>query len=104
MDLYRCLIDDFLIRYSRTLKYGDFEKCYEKGHYNKKTPRIYLKHPNTNNLIKTLSKYFETKVDIPRIRKGKQQRLETLINEEASLLAQYLRGQKDTWTPRMLIP
>ena len=103
-ELYRSLIDNFLIRYAKTLKHKDFEKCYEKGHYEKKTPRIYLNHPNTNRLIKTLNKYFEMTVNIPRIRRGKRQTLETLINEEASLLAMYIRGEKNNWTPRIKIP
>jgi hypothetical protein len=31
----------------------------------------------------------QTKVEIPRIRVGKKQEIETLINEEALILAQY---------------
>ena len=103
-EIYRCLIDDFLINYAQKLKPENFEKHYEKGYYEKKLPRIYLTHTETNNLVKLLTKYFEKKVDIPRIRRGKKQKLETLINEEASLLAQYIRAEKNTWTPRILIP
>jgi hypothetical protein len=33
-------------------------------------------------------------VEIPRIRHGKKQTVETLINEEALLLAQYLRDER----------
>jgi hypothetical protein len=32
---------------------------------------------------------------------GEQQEIETLINEEAFLLAQYLRDEKQTWIPRI---
>jgi hypothetical protein len=32
---------------------------------------------------------------------GDQQEIETLINEEAFLLAQYLRDESETWAPRM---
>jgi CRISPR-associated protein Cas1 len=103
-ELYRCLVDNFLIRYSQKLTKKDFEKQYERGRYNKKTARIYLNHSCTNKLIKDLEKYFETKVDIPRIRKGKRQSLDTLINEECSLLAMFLRGERDSWTPRIKIP
>jgi hypothetical protein len=39
--------------------------------------------------------------DIPRVRIGKKQTLETLINEEAGLLAQYLRGERKEWMPRL---
>jgi CRISPR/Cas system-associated endonuclease Cas1 len=104
MELYRVLIDDFLIKYSQKLKEKDFEKHYERTYYNKKTPRIFLDHPNTNNLIKSIEKYFEKTVDIPRIRKGKRQTLDTLINEECSLLAMFLRDEKSEWIPRIKIP
>jgi CRISPR/Cas system-associated endonuclease Cas1 len=52
--------------------------------------------------LKILNEYFETKVEIPRIRTGKKQSIETLINEEALLLAKYLRGERKTWIPRIL--
>jgi hypothetical protein len=32
---------------------------------------------------------------------GEQQEIETLINEEALLLAKYLRHEKKEWTPRI---
>jgi hypothetical protein len=32
---------------------------------------------------------------------GKRQTVETLINEEAFLLAQYLRDEHETWGPRI---
>ena len=104
MELYRCIIDDFLIDYSQQLKEKDFEKHYLSGHYNKKTPRIFLKHPQTNRLIKVLSKHFEKRVKIPAIRRGKEQSIETLINEEASLLAMYIRGDRSEWNPRVVVP
>ena len=103
-EIYRCLVDDFLIRYAKTLKRGDFEKKYERGHYNKKTPRMYLNHSNTNSLVEKLSKYFEFKVDVPRIKRGKRQTIETLVNEEASLLAMFLRGERKGWIPRIAMP
>jgi hypothetical protein len=34
---------------------------------------------------------------------GKRQTIETLINEEALLLAKFLRDEKETWTPRISI-
>lgn len=103
-ELYRCLVDDFLIRFSKKLKPGDFKKHYVEGYYKKKTPRIYLEHSNTNNLITSLNGYLETKIDVPRIRRGKKQSLETLINEEAFLLATYVRGEEPKWKPRIIIP
>jgi hypothetical protein len=55
----------------------------------------------TNNLVKGLNKYFQSKVDVSRVRMGKRQEIETLINEEALLFAQYLRNEKQTWIPRI---
>jgi len=101
-EIYRCLIDDFLIRYSQKLTKKDFEKQYERGYYNKKVPRIYLNHSETNNLVQQLNRYFETKIEIPRIRKGKRQKIETLIVEECGLLAQFIRGEKSSWIPRVI--
>jgi hypothetical protein len=47
--------------------------------------------------MKKLNAYFECKVDIPRIKHGKTQTLDTLINEEALLFAKYLRRERETW-------
>jgi hypothetical protein len=47
--------------------------------------------------------YLEGKVEVPRIRHGSRQTLETLINEEAFLLAKYLRNKTKTWTPRITV-
>lgn len=100
MELYRCTIDDFLIDYSQQLKKQDFEKHYMRDRYNKKTPRIFLKHHQTNRLIKVLSKHFEKRVQIPAIRRGKEQSIETLITEEAFVIAEFLRNGKINWIPR----
>ena len=48
-----------------------------------------------------LDVFFKSKVDIPLIRHGKRQRIETLVNEEALLLAKYLRDERKEWTPRI---
>jgi len=34
----------------------------------------------------------------------KKQELETLINEEAMLIAKYLRNERKRWIPRIAIP
>jgi hypothetical protein len=49
-----------------------------------------------------LNQFFESNVEIPRIKVGKRQTLETLISEEALLLAKYLRNEIKEWTPRSL--
>jgi hypothetical protein len=48
-----------------------------------------------------LNSLFEHEVEISRIRHGKKQTLDTLITEEAMLLAQYLRNEKQAWIPRI---
>jgi len=47
-----------------------------------------------------LNKYLQRKIEITRIRVGKKQEIETLINEEALLLSMYLRDEKRDWIPR----
>ena len=46
--------------------------------------------------MKKLNAYFESKVEIPRIKHGNRQTIETLINEEAMLLARFLRHERET--------
>jgi len=77
------------------MKTEDFSK-------NRKRKREYLDDSLTRSLMKSLNEYFQTKVEIPRVRHGSRQSLDTLINEEAYLLAQYLRNEKQTWIPRLV--
>ena len=65
--------------------------------------REYLNDAETRRMMRELNGYFESKVDIPLIRHGKRQRIETLINEEALLLAKFLRDERKTWIPRLSI-
>jgi hypothetical protein len=49
-----------------------------------------------------LGKRFESEVSVPLIRaRAEKQRIESLINEEALLLAKYLRGEIKSWVPRI---
>ncbi|MGA3192322.1 MAG: hypothetical protein ABSD73_07395 [Candidatus Bathyarchaeia archaeon] len=41
-------------------------------------------------------------VQIPRMRHGSKQTIETLINEEAYLFAKFLRCERETWVPRIV--
>jgi len=52
-------------------------------------------------MMKKLNVFFESKVEIPRIKHGNRQTIETLINEGALLFAKYLRGERETWIPRI---
>jgi CRISPR/Cas system-associated endonuclease Cas1 len=85
-DLYRFLIDNIVVEYSRKLDESDF--IFKNEMYaNKKGKRQYLNKKKTEELAKRIDTLFRSKVDIPRIKVGKKQELETLFNEEAFLFA-----------------
>jgi CRISPR-associated protein Cas1 len=103
MELYRYLIDDFLIQNCIGLNVKDFyPRTVTVGH--RKATRMYLKEDIASDLIDKLKAYFSHKVRVQRIRRGKTQEIETLINEEALVLAQYLRSERNTWIPRLGLP
>ena len=60
-----------------------------------------MHNSETKKLMQKLNLYFEKKVEIPRIRVGERQTLETLMNEETLLFAKYLRNEKQAWIPRI---
>jgi len=91
MEIYRFLIDDFLIQFYKNLKAKDFVMKNEVLSRRKIGNREFLNDYDTKSLMNRLNKYFESNIEIPRIRVGKRQTFETLINEEALLLAKYLR-------------
>ena len=99
MELYRYLIDDFVIQYCRKLNRKDFTVKSEDLSTKRKGKREYLNDSQTRDLVNTLNQYFQTKVRIPRVRMGEQQEIETLINEEALLLAMFLRAERKIWLP-----
>ena len=68
----------------------------------RKGKREYLNDAETRRLMRELNGYFESMVDIPLIRYGKRQMFKTLINEEALLLAKYLRDENKTWIPQLV--
>jgi hypothetical protein len=63
--------------------------------------RIHLCEYETDDLAEGSNELFDRKVEIPRMRHGSRQTPGTLINEEACLLAKYLRNEKQTWIPRI---
>jgi CRISPR-associated protein Cas1 len=101
MELYRYLVDDFVIQYCRKVSRKDFTVKSEDFSTKRKGKREYLNDSQTHDLVETLNQYFQSKVEIPRIRMGDQQEIETLINEEALLFAKYLRNENKDWTPRI---
>ncbi len=69
---------------------------------NKKGKRVYLNDVQTRDLMKQLDKFFESKVEVSRIKVGNKQTVETLINQEALLLAKFLRRERKEWKPRIM--
>jgi CRISPR-associated protein Cas1 len=102
LELYRYLMDDFLIEHARNLRPSDFVLKNEDFSRAKKGKRQYLNDKMQREYLKKLNAHFQSKVEIPRIRKGEHQEIETLINEEALLFARYLRDERSTWTPRIV--
>lgn len=102
-ELYRYLVDDFLIQYCGKLRKKDFVMKHESRSRKRKGKREFLNDSLTNELMRELNAYLESKVEVPRIRHGSKQTLETLINEEALLLAKYLRNERKTWIPRIAV-
>jgi CRISPR-associated endonuclease Cas1 len=101
-ELYRYLVDDFVIDFCKGVKAKDFILKQETYAGNKFGKRQYINETKNKEFLDRLSRYFETKVTIPRIRRGAHQEIETLISEETFLFAKYLRGEKPTWTPRIV--
>ena len=101
MELYRYLIDDFLIQYSKSLRKKDFSMKKEDFSRKRKGQREYLKKSLAKDFMNKLNSFFESKVEIPRIKHGKRQEIESLLNEEALVLAKYLRSENKEWAPRI---
>lgn len=100
MELYRFLIDDFVINYARKLNAEDFE-LKDVAVMGKKGKRAFLNKERNKEFLIKLEDYFGRTVNIPRIMRGKRCKLETMINEEALLLASFIRCERKSWTPRI---
>ena len=100
-ELYRYLVDDYVIQYCQVLKERDFTIKSENVSKNRKGKREYLHDTETKRMMKELNEFLLTRVEIPATRHRKKQRIETLINEEAFLLAKFLRGEMNIWKPRL---
>ena len=100
-ELYRCLIDDFLIERCRKYHKNDFVVVTDFMMRLKMGKRIHLCEYETDSLAEGLNSLFENEVEIPRIKHGNKQTLDTLISEEALLLAKFLRNERAEWKPRL---
>ena len=100
-ELYRYLIDDFLIERCRKFHKNDFVVVTDFMMKLKMGKRIHLCEYETDSLADGLNALFKRKGEIPRIKHGERQTLDTLINEEALLLAKFLRKERKEWKPRL---
>ncbi|MGA2768449.1 MAG: hypothetical protein ABSF24_09065 [Candidatus Bathyarchaeia archaeon] len=64
--------------------------------------RIHLCEFEADNLAEGLNQFFESEVEVPRIWHGSKQTINTLISEEALLLAKYLKNERHSWIPRIV--
>ncbi len=103
MELYRYLIDDYLLDFCRGLRAKDFVVKSEVANRNKRGKREYLSYHLTRVFLNGLEGLFDSKVEIPRIKVGNKQTVETLIGEEALLFAKYLRSESKVWIPRLCV-
>jgi len=101
-ELYRYILDDFLIQRCVKLHKKDFIVRTEFWDKYRPNRRIFLRDIETNGLFEDLEELFDKGIiELPRIKIGKRQVFQTLINEEALLFAMYLRGKRSTWVPRL---
>jgi hypothetical protein len=96
------LIDDFVIQYCQKIAEKDFIIKAEAQLRNKRGQREYLNDMKTKDFMDQLNAFFGSFIEIPRIKIGVRQTIDTLINEEALLFAKYLRDEIPTWSPRIL--
>ena len=101
MELYRFKIDDYLIEHYRNIDARNFVTKKEAMTRKKLGKREFLNNQLTRELMTKLEVYLDSMVEIPRIKHGKRQTLDTLISEEALLFANYLRNGQENWAPRI---
>lgn len=74
---YRHLIDDFLIERCQKLHKNDFVVVTDFMMHLKMGKKIHLCEYETNELAEGLNNLFERKVEIPRIKHGSKQTIDT---------------------------
>lgn len=90
-EIFRSLIDEFLIRYAQKLSENDFEN---------KNGRMFLKQEESYKLIKAVNRLFDKRIKHQRIKKyGEHSKIRTAIREEPIKLGQYLRDEKKKYEP-----
>ena len=100
-ELHRYLIDDYLIERCQKLHKNDFVVVTDFMMRLKMGKKIHLCEYEADSLADGLNGIFESEVEIPRVNHGSKQTVDTLITEEALLLAKYLRNERKDWNPRI---
>jgi len=100
-ELYRYLIDDFLIERAKKFRKKDFVLVTDFMMHLKMGKKIHLKGYETDKLAEDLNAFFGRMVDVERIKVGNRQTIDTLISEESLLFAKYLRHERKEWIPRI---
>ena len=101
-ELYRYLIDDFLIERANKFHKKDFVLVTDFMMHLKMGKKIHLKEFETDCLAEDLNRFFDCMVDVERIKVGNRQTIDTLISEEGLLFAKYLREEIKAWNPRIV--
>lgn len=99
-ELYRYIIDDFLIERAKKMHKSDFVVVTDFMMRLKMGKQIHLCEYKTDDLAQGLNDLFNKMIEIPRIKHGYRQSIDTLISEEALLFAKYLRNENKSWIPR----
>jgi len=100
-ELYRYLIDNFLVECCLKLRKKDFVLVTDFMIHLKMGKKIHLKEYETDSLAEGLNAFFDRMVNVERIKVGNRQTIDTLISEEALLFAKYLGNERKDWTPRI---
>jgi len=90
-----------VINFSQGLSPKDFVSKDESVLRNRRGKRQYRIDSKTRDMMRELDEVFMSRVEIPAMRHGKTQVIETLITEETLLLANYLRNENTEWTSRI---
>ena len=91
-EFYRYLIERcHTLRKKDSVLFTDFMTRLKMG------KRIHLCEFEADGFAEGLNGFFERVVDVTRIKRGNRQTIDTLISEEALLLAKYLRNEKNEW-------
>ncbi len=93
-ELYRYLIDEYLIERSHKLRKKDFVLVTDFMMHLKMGKKIHLCEFEADSLAEGLNSLFERNVEVARIKHGDRQTIDTLIGEETLLFAKYLRDER----------